>query len=151
MLSAVRNVYNGKVSTAFNPDGPAVIPPSVTSSAWVQSLDFIGVDCYFTPPLPPWDGPGKLNPGDVHPPLPWQACPNSMSFMICFTPSFVFSSVVVSHAAGSQSVDATLSTTASNGTFRCVVQGSWRKTNRLHRGGLGISTLDLRGSCRWAS
>jgi hypothetical protein len=49
-----------------------VLLVQVSSAAWVHALDLIGVDCYFTPPLPPWQGPGKLQPGDVHPPLPWQ-------------------------------------------------------------------------------
>jgi hypothetical protein len=72
-LAEVRAVFGGKVSTAFNPaDDAAVLPPAVTGAAWVQALDFIGVDCYFAPPLPPYNGSGGLNPADVHPPLPWQ-------------------------------------------------------------------------------
>ena len=96
-LAAVRGVFRGQVSTAFNPDGPDILPPglltddacgrrqlgivractrptcaAVSAAAWVHDLDFIGVDCYFIPPLPPWQGPGKLQPTDVHPPLPWQ-------------------------------------------------------------------------------
>jgi hypothetical protein len=49
-----------------------VLALQVSSAPWVQALDFIGVDCYFTPPLPPWSGPGGLQPSDFHPPLPWQ-------------------------------------------------------------------------------
>ena len=71
-LTQVRNVYKGLVSTAFNPDGDSILPSYVSSAPWVQELDFIGVDCYFTPPLPPYNGSGGLNPIDVHPPLPWQ-------------------------------------------------------------------------------
>jgi hypothetical protein len=72
-LAEVRAVFGGKVSTAFNPaDDAAVLPPAVTGAAWVQALDFIGVDCYFAPPLPPYNGSGGLSPSDVHPPLPWQ-------------------------------------------------------------------------------
>ena len=71
-LAAVRAVFSGRVSTAFNPDGPAILPPAVAAAPWVQALDFIGVDCYFAPPLPPWPGSGGLSPADVHPPLPWQ-------------------------------------------------------------------------------
>ena len=70
-LSAVRGVFKGEVSTAFNPDGPSILPAAVSSAPWVQALDWIGVDCYFQPKLPPF-GPGSLQPGDVHPPLPWQ-------------------------------------------------------------------------------
>jgi hypothetical protein len=71
-LTKVRGVYKGLVSTAFNPDGDSILPALVTSAPWVQALDFIGVDCYFTPPLPPYNGSGGLSPSDVHPPLPWQ-------------------------------------------------------------------------------
>jgi len=71
-LAAVRAVFSGRVSTAFNPDGPAILPAAVAAAPWVQALDFIGVDCYFSPPLPPWGGGGGLSPSDVHPPLPWQ-------------------------------------------------------------------------------
>jgi hypothetical protein len=71
-LNKVRSVYKGLISTAFNPDGDSILPDIVTSASWVQSLDFIGVDCYFTPPLPPFNGSTSLNPNDVHPPLPWQ-------------------------------------------------------------------------------
>ena len=72
-LAAVRGVFAGAVSTAFNPDGEnPVLSPAVTGAPWVQSLDFIGIDCYMTPPLPPWNGSGGLSPKDPHPPVPWQ-------------------------------------------------------------------------------
>ena len=72
LLRDVRAVYSGEVSTAFNPDGAALLPPAVAAAPWVRQLDWIGIDCYLTPPLPPWSGGGGLSPSDVHPPLPWQ-------------------------------------------------------------------------------
>ena len=74
-LAAVRAVFSGQVSTAFNPDGPALLPAAVAAAPWVHELDFIGIDCYFEPALAPWPGSGGLSPSDVHPPLPWQDLP----------------------------------------------------------------------------
>jgi hypothetical protein len=78
-LAAVRKVYSGEVSHAFNPDMPSpfagpVLPAKLTSQRWVQDLDWIGVDCYMQVPLPPYTGssPPPLSPDDTHPALPWQ-------------------------------------------------------------------------------
>ena len=88
-LVEVRAVFSGAVSTAFNPDGDAILPASVSSAAWVQALDFIGVDCYFTPPLPAYNG-STLQPGDVHPALPWQdvAAPTVLAAFAQLMPPF---------------------------------------------------------------
>lgn len=41
-LAAVRTVYHGAVSAAFNPDGPNILPAAVAAAPWVRALDFIG-------------------------------------------------------------------------------------------------------------
>lgn len=75
LLQAIRAVYSGQVSAAFNPDTAALLPPAVTSQPWVSNaapngLDFIGIDCYLDLHLPPY--PGTNVSGYTHPLLPWQ-------------------------------------------------------------------------------
>jgi hypothetical protein len=64
LLAAVRGVYKGKVSAAFQ---PSLLEPAVLATApYAAALDFVGIDCYLEIPLP------NAYNGTNHPALPWQ-------------------------------------------------------------------------------